>query len=422
VRSPPELTRLGPRRSYLLLLGLLWLCMLGLVLFFRDVLLPFAGALLVAYVIAPLVSRLSALEVRGSRLPRWGAIVLLYAGFFLAVYLFAVAALPQLYREAARVTMELRALLNGLTADQVASWVRNGERWLDTHGIPIDLGDGGAPPQTGHNVIPGVASLATGSQLAQPGARITLDLANAIQEGLASVSGFFRTHFLDLVGYSRALLAGIAGGLFIFFFTLMVAAFVLVDPDRIVASFRGIVPTGWREDYDGLLARVDEKLAGVVRGQLLICLINGTLTLVGLLLLKVKFSLLLATVATVLSFIPIFGTIVSTVPIVLVGVSQSWQTGLLALGWILIIHGLEAYLLNPKILGTQAKIHPALIALALLVGERTYGLAGALFAVPVLSILLAAFLHVRDRAHQLEGAATAPATAEPETGSAPRSA
>lgn len=432
MRSPPELARLGPRRSYLILLGLLWAAIGAILLFFRGSLLPFAGALLVAYVIAPLVSRLSAVELRGRRLPRWASILVLYALLFLAVYLFAVAALPQLYREVVRVTVEVRDLLNRLTPDQISDWVRAGERWLDSRGIPIDLGDGGTPPVTAREVAPGAGALATGSQVAQPGARITLDLASAVKEVLASASGLFRAHFLDLVGYSRVVVAGISGGLFVFFFVLMVAAFVLVEPGSIVGAFRDIVPTGWRDDYDGILARVDEKLAGVVRGQMLICLVNGVLTLIGLLLLEVKFSLLLATIATVLSFIPIFGTVVSTIPIVLVGASQSWQTGLLALAWILVIHALEAYVLNPKILGTQAKIHPALIAFALLVGERSYGLTGALFAVPVASIFLAAFAHVRDRAHQLERAASAGLAAgegpaavsapQEKTGTGPRSA
>ena len=64
------------------------------------------------------------------------------------------------------------------------------------------------------------------------------------------------------------------------------------------------------------------------------------------------------------------------------------------------IHLLEANFLNPKIMGTAAKIHPLVVVFALIAGERTYGLVGALFAVPVASILQTFFLHFRKRAGQ----------------------
>ena len=66
----------------------------------------------------------------------------------------------------------------------------------------------------------------------------------------------------------------------------------------------------------------------------------------------------------------------------LIGVSQSFGAGAAILLWIIGIHALEAYVLNPKILGTAARIHPVVVAFALIAGERSYGLVGALFAVP----------------------------------------
>ncbi|MFW6058191.1 MAG: AI-2E family transporter, partial [Persicimonas sp.] len=53
--------------------------------------------------------------------------------------------------------------------------------------------------------------------------------------------------------------------------------------------------------------------------------------------------------------------------------------------------------LNPKIIGTSAHIHPVIIIFALLAGEHTFGLVGALLAVPVASILLEVFKFSRDK-------------------------
>lgn len=392
-------------RSYLVIVGLLWLAIAAVLLAFRQVLLPFGVALLVAYVIEPLVTRIAGWEIRGVRLPRWVAILLLYAVFFAALYLFSVAALPQIYREMVRLTAEARHFLNGLTPDRIAWYIRVAEEWLTSHGVPIALGD----PVVGAGdlipVQPDAAALAVGADQAPEGAKLRLDLEEAVRTTAANASVWLRTHFLDLVGYSQRVVAGLFGGVFMLFFVLMVTAFLLIDTNGILRFFRGMVPPEYHHDWQELLSRIDRKLAGVVRGQIVICLVNGALTLVGLLLLQVKFAFVLATVATVLSFIPIFGTVLSTIPIVAVGLTQSFSTGFAALAWILGIHALEAYLLNPKIMGSAARIHPALIAFALLAGERTFGFVGALFAVPVASILLATFAHFKARADRMQAAA-----------------
>jgi putative heme transporter len=132
--------------------------------------------------------------------------------------------------------------------------------------------------------------------------------------------------------------------------------------------------------------------------------VNGVLTFAGLMILGVKFAFLLATVAMLLSLIPIFGSIISSVPIVAIGLSQGWKTGLGALAWIVGIHALEAYFLNPKIMGTAARIHPLVVAFALLAGERTFGLVGALFAVPIAAIFVGCFEFARQKALSAETA------------------
>jgi predicted PurR-regulated permease PerM len=217
-------------------------------------------------------------------------------------------------------------------------------------------------------------------------------------------SGIVRDNVGNLVEVTRSVVTGVFTGVFTFFMMLFLAAYLSIDATAIRAYAWTLVPPEWFPDVQGLAERIDRSLAGVVRGQVTICLVNGTLTLVGLVLFGVKFAFLLATIATLFSLIPIFGTIISSVPIVAVGLSQSWRTGLAMLLWIIGIHALEAYLLNPKIMGSAARIHPVVVVLALLAGERSYGLAGALVAVPVTAVLVACFDFVRQRAQPNAGA------------------
>jgi predicted PurR-regulated permease PerM len=75
--------------------------------------------------------------------------------------------------------------------------------------------------------------------------------------------------------------------------------------------------------------------------------------------------------------------------------TQDGWTAVWVLLWIVGIHQVEANFLNPKIIGVAAKLHPVLVVFALLVGEHFFGLWGALFGVPVLSISQSIFNHFR---------------------------
>jgi predicted PurR-regulated permease PerM len=213
--------------------------------------------------------------------------------------------------------------------------------------------------------------------------------------------------------YGQKFIGGVVFGIGRLFLVLMVAAFILIDLERIQAFLRSLVPERYQGDYDRIYVGIDRGLSGVIRGQLVICIINGILTYVGLWLFKVKYPLLLGGIAATMSLIPIFGSILSSVPIVAVALISSAtfdiKKGLLVLGWIILIHLFEANLFNPKIMGNAAKIHPVLVVFALIAGEHSYGLVGALFAVPVASIIQTIFVYYRRRPKSLIAGASPPA-------------
>jgi predicted PurR-regulated permease PerM len=169
----------------------------------------------------------------------------------------------------------------------------------------------------------------------------------------------------------------------------------MLTRESVMGFFRSLVPPAAGYDFDRLMLRIDKGLAGVVRGQLLICLVNGVLSAIGFVIFDLKYWPILAILAAVMSIVPIFGSILSTIPAVLVGLTQDFWTAWWVLIWILGIHQIEANLLNPKIIGDAAKLHPALVVFALLLGEHSFGIWGALLAVPALSIAQSLFNHFR---------------------------
>ena len=235
----------------------------------------------------------------------------------------------------------------------------------------------------------GIGGAESNTQVTLPEAPTTL--ASAL-DGLVDEA---QNHFVGAVGFITAVLKGIIGFVYSFVLILMITAFIVVDRERIGAFFDGLPPDRYRDHYRRAIKIVDAGLSGVVRGQILVCLINGLLTWIGLVILGVPYSLLLAGIATVFSLIPIFGTILSSVPIVAIALTQGFGHGLAALAWISVIHLLEANVINPRVIGTTAKLHPIIIIFALLAGEHAFGVVGALLAVPAASILISTFRYAR---------------------------
>ncbi len=220
------------------------------------------------------------------------------------------------------------------------------------------------------------------------------DLAKIINDFISGIFENLQSILLGTLDFGQIVIFSVVSSIFQTFITLMVAAFIIIDHEPILAYFLNLFPPKFKDRVEMFLTKQNVGLAGVVRGQLIICLVNGTLTGIGLFILDVKFALTLSLLATVCSLIPIFGVIISSVPIVLMAITDSFFTGLLVLGWILIIHFIEANILNPKIIGKSAEIHPVLVILALLAGENAAGIFGALIAVPLFSILQNTFYFI----------------------------
>jgi predicted PurR-regulated permease PerM len=341
------------------ILATLWLS-LGITLWLlSEILLPFILASLLAYVLEPLVSRFS------KKIPRWSCVLLIYGGISVVIYLFSIFFLPELYRELLKLGKTATETVNSLRDTNLQQFADKIDSYIKYYQIPIE----------------------------------ELDLMAVLQNTLGDVSEFVKAQSANIVVELQQVVKGVLGFLFNLMLVLMIAAFILVDPQRIKRFVFSLVAAENKEAFDAFLAKVDFGLSGVVRGQLIICVVNAILTLIGLLILNVKFALILATLAGIFSLIPIFGSIISTIPIAVVGLMTSPWTSVLAILWIAGIHALEANFLNPKILGSSAQIHPILVVLALVAGEHFYGIFGALLSVPIASILLTLFQSLLAKAH-----------------------
>jgi len=356
----------------------------------RSVLLPFILAILIAYVFHPVVGAIGRVTFKGKPIPRFVSVLIIYLVFAIAIVLVAVFFVPQFYREVIRLAKEATILINSIDDNTINEFADKLESFFRRYQLPIEIAH--PMPEGSKEVLP---------LPARPN-YFTIDLLGMYHNIANYIFSWLSSESKNIVFSAQLLAQKFATFLFLLVLVLMITAFILVDVDRIKHFVISMVPLKDRDKFDDFLERLDQRMSGVVRGQLTICAINALLTLIGLLIFKIKFAFILATLAGIFSLVPIFGSIASTIPIVLVALTISPWSGLFALLWIIGIHTLEANFLNPKIMGDSAKIHPVLIILALVVGEHYHGIVGALLAVPIMSIFITIFASILTRAKQLD--------------------
>ena len=426
------------RFAVLLLLTLL---VVAAVFLFHEVLLPFALAVLLAYLLAPVIARLNSISLRRWQIPRGLAILAVYTVILGLLVLSGAYLFPKFYFEVNRMVKTLPSVLHDVEKDFVVPLEQSLNAWFaDVFPQPavveLDEEIGSVGPQRaagtvmdGENDTP-AAELPAWQRLVEDYTYVVRRIDDTrfevvpqkrrpfaadeerqplrFNRQLSAAFSQFRQgleeNIIELVVLGRRLIRVLVSSVLVLFLVLMISGFILLDPERIRGFIRSLIPNRYASAFDDWLQRLDRGLSGVIRGQAMICLINGVLTGIGIAILGVPFVVTLSVIAAVFSLIPIFGVLISTIPILLMALTVSLTTALLALGWILIIHFLEGNFLNPKILGDSARIHPVLIVFALLVGEHFAGVLGALLAVPIFSLIQNSFLFLKHKAEGLDSA------------------
>jgi predicted PurR-regulated permease PerM len=168
--------------------------------------------------------------------------------------------------------------------------------------------------------------------------------------------------------------------------TPVVAFYMLLDWDKMIADIDGLVPIRHRETVRELACEIDKAMAGFVRGQSLVCLFLGLWYGVGLSLVGLNFGLLIGLCGGVLSFIPYVGSLIALVLAAGVAIVQDFpQWKLLAMSMGVVVTGqfLEGNILSPKLVGESVGLHPVWLIFALLAFGSLFGFTGLLAAVPV---------------------------------------
>jgi predicted PurR-regulated permease PerM len=185
------------------------------------------------------------------------------------------------------------------------------------------------------------------------------------------------------------------GGL-LSFVLIIVLSFYFAAQERGIENFlRLISPMRSRSYVVDLWHRSQEKIGLWFQGQLLLGLLVGVLTFIGLTLLGVQSALLLAALAAVFELIPVFGPVLSAVPAVVIAFSNGLNftgpgltAGLIVVLFYFIIQQFENHLFYPLVVRKVTGLPPVLVILSLVIGAKVAGFIGIILAVPLTAVLM----------------------------------
>ncbi|MFP3941572.1 MAG: AI-2E family transporter [Acidobacteriota bacterium] len=169
---------------------------------------------------------------------------------------------------------------------------------------------------------------------------------------------------------------------------LWAGIYFAATPKRYTEGLLQLVPPERRGHVADVLGRTDSKLRQWMVGKVLAMAIVGVLSWVGLAALGIPLAFTLAVIAALLTFIPNFGPIASTIPPALLALAQSPIKALWVVLLFLAIQGVESYLLTPMIQEEAIEMPPGLLLASQIVFALLFGFMGVVVATPLMAALL----------------------------------
>lgn len=317
---------------------------LVIIFFFWKALWPILIATVLFYLLNPVVDFLTA----QLKLRREISTALALVIFCLAVYLVATFVFPPFYLEFNQFVKQLPDLFN-----KAESSLNSFQSWYVANRLP-----GGV-----EGMIPGA--------IENLFSRLVALMQGTVQSALGLMSQLVMVIVIPIM-----------------------AVYMLLDEKKLAHGVAQFVPEAHRSKFTAILKRLDQIMKNYIVGQAILCSIVAAVTLAGLWLLGVDYTIILAGVAAVAQLIPNVGPVIGMIPAVAVALLASPLTALNVILFYAVVQTILAYYLGPKILGDKLNLHPLTIIVAVVVLGGVMGFWGMLIAVPLVAVAKALYLEL----------------------------
>jgi predicted PurR-regulated permease PerM len=189
---------------------------------------------------------------------------------------------------------------------------------------------------------------------------------------------------------------------------LLTAVFIAVRPDPLVGGVLRLFPLERRDHAAQVMRRLREAWIGWMQGLAVAMVVLGLIFYVGLKIVGLDFALVFAVLSALAVVVPYFGALASGIPPVLFALTYSPGKALAVVAVYVVAHQVEGNIIAPLVMARAIRLHPALIAVGVVLIGELLGAIGLIVAVPILAatVVLADELWVKplERRHQTEAA------------------
>ena len=182
-------------------------------------------------------------------------------------------------------------------------------------------------------------------------------------------------------------MAGILGALVLI---LITAYYMAIRPEPLVEGLVRLAPPPRREHLRQVLGRIRASWIGWMEGVVIDMLVTGVMLYVALTIVGLDFAIFFAVLSALLVVVPYFGAIAGAIPPTLFALTDSPGKALLVLGAYILVQQLESNVTIPVIMAQRVRLHPAVIAIGVVVVGQLFGFVGLFVAVPILSLIIIA--------------------------------
>jgi predicted PurR-regulated permease PerM len=213
-----------------------------------------------------------------------------------------------------------------------------------------------------------------------------LEEGSRLRTSLASLGETIQSRGGELLNGVLSSFTGIVNIFVLVFFVPVVAFYLLLDWDKMIAKIDDMLPRDHAPTIRRLASEIDSTLAAFVRGQGTVCLIQGTFYAAALMAVGLQFGLFVGFIAGLISFIPYVGALFGGALALGLAVFQFWGdwVWIAAVGAIFMFgQVIEGNVLTPKLVGESVGLHPVLLIFSLSAFGSLFGFVGLLVAVPV---------------------------------------
>ena len=224
------------------------------------------------------------------------------------------------------------------------------------------------------------------------------------------LSEFTLMHIFDFIGYDSILtfIIGVFGAAtFVVSVTIAIIStiYIMLDAHRMKVFFIGLinsfVPMQTSYVFFKYLSTTNKNLKTFIYCMVVDSVILIVITIVALTIMRVEFSIILALIIGISNLVPYFGSIVgSLVVILVVFLSEDIGTAVAVSIFIVVLQQIDANVIKVKLFGDSFNMSPFLVIFSITIGGAYYGVAGMVFAIPIVAMLKSIFSDIMEYRRQ----------------------